>query len=98
MFHTKAPNINTPSTPPIAIPAISPPVRSRKGKKRDETVSFYTSLLQELSHQEVNFSCSRQLIKGFTLSGFLRKETLGIISHNYNIMSKTRQLGQCNAE
>ena len=29
------------------------------------------------------------LIEGFTLSGFLRKETLGIISHNCNIMSKT---------
>ena len=30
----------------------------------------------------------RHLIEGFILSHFLRKKALGIINHNYNIMSK----------
>ena len=52
-------------------------------------MSGSTRVITGISHQEVNFSCSGHLIEGFTLSSFLRKETLGIISHNCNIMSET---------
>ena len=47
MHQIKMPINAAQNTAPIEIPAITPPVRSRKEKNWDETVSFHARLLRE---------------------------------------------------